>query len=447
MKKLFCVLLAIVMLLSLAACGAPAKDAAADDKAPATAEATKAPVDSKKTVVTVLCPGDEVKTRAFLEPLVEQFEAENPDLDVEPMYKGWTDWIATYPSMFQSGTQPDVIMWWGHSLNEEYVKGKFVPIGDYVDPAVVAEIPQNMIDEVTFDGVQYLLPVDSSGFLLYFRRDIFEQAGLDPNAPPTTWEELLYCCEQIAANTDVYPLAMPQKSGTEALHELVAMLISQSTGDPLLNENNEIMFNTEAGLKALEFLVELQKYTDPKSIEYARGDTRQLFLEGKVAMTMGDGIWAVPGLQAAFGENLDETVAGIACPPAGPAGKYNKIGVNGWVIAQKDNADAAGRLVSFLYSPESIYAYHKIYGSTPYLQYEFEQEEFSYDFYKVAMEATFEYTGYQGMGKYHPIAAGIYKPVEPIWAEMVMGDITPKEALANVVEELEAINARYGIGG
>ncbi|MEG1524665.1 MAG: extracellular solute-binding protein [Clostridia bacterium] len=446
-RTLVSLLLVIATILSLGACVKTTPNATSGENlASETTTDGKAPVkNGEKQKVSVLCPGDEAKTRSLMVPLIEKFQSENPDMKVEIIYKGWGDWIATYASMFQAGTQPDVIMWWGKSLKDEYVAGKFVPLNDYVDPAVVAEIPKNMLDAVTVDGNQYLLPVDSSGFLLYYRRDIFEQAGLDPNSPPKTWDELLHACEQIAAKTEVYPLALPGKCGTEALHELIATFISQSTGQPMLDENNRICFNNAEGLAALDFVMKLMPYADPKSTEYARGDTRQLFIDGKAAMTLGDGVWAVPGLQKTFGNNLNETVAGIAPPPAGPAGKYNVVGVNGWVIAQKDNAEAAGRLIKFLYSPEALFAYHSIYGSTPYLQYEFDQETFSYDFWKVAQEATFEYNGVLGIGKYHPVGSGIYAPLEPIWSEMIMGSISTEEALQKIVKEIDGINGRYGI--
>lgn len=62
-----------------------------------------------KTKITVVRPGDQDKVAAFLEPAVEQFMEDNPDIEVEIKYESWAGWIQTYPTYFEADTQPDVI--------------------------------------------------------------------------------------------------------------------------------------------------------------------------------------------------------------------------------------------------------------------------------------------------------------------------------------------------
>ena len=399
----------------------------------------------EKTRITILRPGDETKVRNFIEPAIAQFEAENPDIDVEIIYDSWGGWIATYPSQFQAGTQPDVIYWWDKAMLDTYANGKILPIEQYVDPAVFNDIPEAIIEMVKINDVLYHVPVDMYGQIMYYRKDVFEQAGLDPNAPPTTWEELLECCKQIAEKTDVYPLAVPGKAGLESCHEFIAQFISQKTGQPLLDENNQITFNNELGKEALTFVTELLAYCDPSVTEYARGDMRQLFKTGDVAIVLGDGVWAVPEYQATFGKDLDNTICGIALPPTTDAGAFNWCGLDGWAIAQDANAEAAGRLITFLCQPEVQFQHHTIFGGMPYTAYEAEQEATSYSFWNTFKKSIFEMTPVQRIGKYHPAPSAFYNVLEPIWQEMLLGDLTVDEALEQVVDGITEINARYGI--
>jgi ABC-type glycerol-3-phosphate transport system substrate-binding protein len=140
----------------------------------------------EKTTITILRPGDETKVRNFIEPAIAQFEEENPDIDVEIIYNSWGGWISTYPSQFQAGTQPDVIYWWDKAMLDTYANGKILPIEEYVDSSVWDDIPESIIEMVKIDGVLYHVPVDMYGQVMYYRKDIFEQAGLDPDNPPTT---------------------------------------------------------------------------------------------------------------------------------------------------------------------------------------------------------------------------------------------------------------------
>ena len=454
MKKMLCLLMSLLMLLSLIACGdntatqtsgTDAETEKDSTSAVETAKTAETSASGEKTKLTILRPGDEKKVRAFLEPVVEEFMKENPDIEVTIQYESWGGWISKYPTVFQAGTQPDVIFWWDKALCDMYAKGKILPIEEYIDPSILEEIPQNILDTCKIDGTLYHVPVDMYGFVMYYRKDIFEQAGLDPNSPPKTWEELLEAAKQIKEKTGINPIGLPGKAGLESCHEMVAEFITQATGEPLLDENNQITFNNDKGLEALNYLNELMKYADPNVTDYGRGDVRQLLKDGQIAIELGDSTWAVPEFQAAFGENLDESKLGVAGAPTGPAGKYNWCGLDGWAIAQEATAEASGRLITYLCSPEVSFQHHSVYGGMPYTNYELEQPAFHYDFWNVFKAAVSDYTLIQRIGKYHPAPSAFYTELEPIWQEMLMGSIDSETAIEEAVTAIDDINSRYGI--
>ena len=52
------------------------------------------------------------------------------------------------------------------------------------------EVVQPIMNYYSVDGELYCMPFNSSTAMLYYNKDMFEAAGLDPNSPPTTWAEI-----------------------------------------------------------------------------------------------------------------------------------------------------------------------------------------------------------------------------------------------------------------
>lgn len=207
MKKAISLLLALVMLCSLlVACGngktteQPAASAAGETKAE---EKPAGDAAAQKTTITVLRPGDQDKVASFMEPAVEAFEKENPDIHVEIMYESWPGWIQTYPTYFEADTQPDVIFWWDNKLHDSSANSHLVNLAPYLSDELTKKIPEgvwNLVDPGDMDGLYYI-PSSVDTFVLYYNKDVFKEAGLDPDAPPTNWDELLNAAKTIKEKT------------------------------------------------------------------------------------------------------------------------------------------------------------------------------------------------------------------------------------------------------
>lgn len=289
-KRFLACFLAVLMTLALAACGGGTSSSVSTDSqaAPAAEASTSAATpaaEGGKTKITVLRPGDQEPVSAFMEPAIEQFMADNPDIEVEIMYESWGGWIQTYATLFENDTQPDVIFWWDNKLNDSSAAGRLQPLNDVVDQEVFDKLPQSYWDIGSIGTEEtYYIPSSVDPFMLYYNKDVFTAAGLDPESPPTTWSELLAACEAISANTDVPALGVPAKAGMDTLQEFVALFITQKTGTDLLDKDNNPTFNTPEGVEALEYLSELFKYQMPSTTDYGRGDLRPLVRDGQVGI-------------------------------------------------------------------------------------------------------------------------------------------------------------------
>jgi ABC-type sugar transport system permease subunit/ABC-type glycerol-3-phosphate transport system substrate-binding protein len=89
------------------------------------------------------------------------------------------------------GMSPDVIYVNLRKINTYVEQGFLEPLDSYIaeDPHVMDKIHKQIRDVITVNGHTYCYPFQQAVQALYYRRDLFRDAGLDPNRPPQNWDE------------------------------------------------------------------------------------------------------------------------------------------------------------------------------------------------------------------------------------------------------------------
>ena len=423
MKKFICILLCLVMMSCMFAA------AYADDT----------------VTITVLRPGDQDKVASFMEPAIEAFEKENPNINVEPMYESWAGWIQTYPTYFEANTQPDVIFWWDNKLHDSSANPHLLDLAPYLSEDFIAKVPQgvwDLVDAGDMDGLYYV-PSSVDTFVLYYNKEVFKEAGLDPEAPPTTWDELLAAAKAITENTGKPGIAVPAISGAEVLEEFVGCFINQATEAPILDADSMPLFNNEKGLEALTYLEQLWPYVQESPTEYGRGEQRALVRDGSVGMIY-DGPWAVSTFIAAWGADFDKDGnVGVAKLPIGPNGKnITWAGTNGWVATHEETAEASAKFIEFLMSDEVLKQHHIAYGSGPLYASELEDAAFQHDYWNIFYDETQDYELFGMIGKNSATPSAYYTALEEVWQQFVLQQISAEEALEAAAAAVENVTAR-----
>jgi ABC-type glycerol-3-phosphate transport system substrate-binding protein len=169
-----------------------------------------APDDEKVTItVAGLLPGAEDDAVAALNDRVKQFEEKYPNITVEPQEYQWL--ATTFTANLAGGTLPTVFeipVTDGKTLIENGqladidAQVKALPYADKFNEAVVANAKGD-------DGKFYAVPAKSFySVALHYNRNLFTQAGLDPDKPPTTWDEVRDDAKIIHDKTGVYGYGM-----------------------------------------------------------------------------------------------------------------------------------------------------------------------------------------------------------------------------------------------
>ncbi|MCK4681753.1 ABC transporter substrate-binding protein [Candidatus Bipolaricaulota bacterium] len=224
-----------------------------------------------------------------VEAIVDSFNASHPDIEIVPLFTGTyaetlTKFIASYPV----GAAPNLL--------QVYEVGTQTMIdSDAITP--VYQIP-GMLGE-TWDWAQYVIPIthyysvdgnlwsmpfNSSTAMLYYNKDIFEAAGLDPNKPPTTWAEMEEYGQQILDSgvfEHAYSTGWPSWIYEQMLAYHNHLYANNDNGRAGLA--TEVVFNDEFGHKIFETWIRLH---DKRIYIYggAEYSANSAFKAGQIAM-------------------------------------------------------------------------------------------------------------------------------------------------------------------
>jgi multiple sugar transport system substrate-binding protein len=145
---------------------------------------------------------EEPEQRTAFERKVEEFTEAHSNITIEPEE---TEWQAdTFQALLAGGTMPTVLNVPFTEIGALIERQQVAPIGDFLaDSAVLDQLNPTVMDVVTDDaGEVWGVPIGAYTMGLLYNRALFEEAGLDPDAPPTTWDEVAEAAAAIDSETD-----------------------------------------------------------------------------------------------------------------------------------------------------------------------------------------------------------------------------------------------------
>jgi ABC-type glycerol-3-phosphate transport system substrate-binding protein len=221
--------------------------------------------------------------RALFDSQVEEFQKAHPDYTVTAVEDGWD--AQTFAARLAAGDLPTVVGVPFTEIRGLIDRGQVADITDAVTSTGVTDIlnPQ-LVDLVTKDDHYYGVPTFAYAMGLVYNRALFEAAGLDPDAPPATWDEVREAAKTITEKTGQYGFAQvtTDNQGGWVLGAQIA-----SRGGELVNAaGDEIAFDdapAEASLQLLHDMRWVDGSLSPNGL-LAATDLAQAFAAGQVGM-------------------------------------------------------------------------------------------------------------------------------------------------------------------
>ena len=196
-------------------------------------------------------------------------------------------------------------------------------------------------------GKTWGIPFQRSTIVMYYNKDAFKAAGLDPQKPPETWDQLVAAGKKLTkADGSQWGVMIPS---TGYPYWMFGALTMQNDQVLMNDAGNETYFDSPAVVEALQFWRDLgskHKIMPEGTIEW--GTLRQNFLEGKTAI-----MWHSTGNLTVVKDNAKFDF-GVAMLPANKRRGTPTGGGNFYIFKQTSAQDrkAAMRLIKFMTSPE-----------------------------------------------------------------------------------------------
>lgn len=270
--------------------------------------------------VATFPPGaDAAAYEAFAEQEA-QFEADHPDIDIIGVEYEWEG--PTFAVQLAAGSLPDVFTVPFTDAKTLLQNGQLMDVTAEIEELGYADkFNPIILDAVTGeDGKLYGFPRQAYAMGLHYNRDLFEAAGLDPDAPPTTWDEVREAAKAISDATGkagFMEMTMNNTGGWQLVAATVARGGSIQEGDAESGYTSTI--NNPGTVAALEYLQTLRWDDNSLGSNFLLdwGSINQEFAAGNIGMyTSGSDVYTA--LVRDFG--LDPDSYGLTVMPVESGG-------------------------------------------------------------------------------------------------------------------------------
>lgn len=216
--------------------------------------------------------------------LIDQFEDDNPLITVEPEETVWT--ADTFQAMLAGGTMPTVMTVPFTDIGSLMEREQIADLTDHLgDSTILDDLnPALLASGTDADGNVRGIPIAAYTMGLIYNRALFDAAGLDPDDPPQTWDEVREAAKVIEANTDAqgFQAMTLDNTGGWALTTM-----SYAFGSTLVAEDGATAsVANDATAEALEFYRTLRWEDDTFGDNFllGYGDVNNNFAGGQVGM-------------------------------------------------------------------------------------------------------------------------------------------------------------------
>ena len=295
---------------------APAADNATEDNAEAETN------NGEKTVIT-FWNGFTGSDRETLEALVKEYnETNDKNIEVQMDIMPWDSFYQKLATALPVGEGPDILAMATERIGSYADPGALAAVDDIYSSGIVDEtvVPETLKENLKYDGKYYGVPMNFATLLLYYNKTIFEEAGLDPEKAPETWEELEQYAQQIVEKTGKYGFDMAVKDTTP----MWCIMLWGNGGDII--KDGKAVFNSPENVETVTRWAEniRDKKFGPEVL--TGGEIDKLFESQKLAMYFC-GPWATNGFTNA---GIDY---GVAQAPKGPKEQVTQANAVGMYMA------------------------------------------------------------------------------------------------------------------
>jgi multiple sugar transport system substrate-binding protein len=293
--------------------------------------------------------------------LVDAFNASQGDVAVDLQVVSWSEGHDRLVIWISGNQAPDLANVSAGWMVEFNAIDALEPLDDKFSPGFLDAFEPAGLDAMRIDGKLMGLPYFLDPRALYYRTDLFEAAGLEP---PATWDEVRAAAKALNNPPDVYGIGI---DNTPDGSDCFQYAFIGAGGTSRYGEDGKSLLNSEVGVRATQFLVDLavnDKTTQPNPANANRdSDVQPLFIAGKLAM-LETGSWFPTILK----QQAPDIPYGVAKLPMADATipYHNAFWPDAVVMfKQSQHQDAAVKFLEFQFNKENRLAFAQQRGVIP----------------------------------------------------------------------------------
>ncbi len=305
--------------------------------------------------------GAYVDTVTFME---KDFQEKNPDIKFIRNDVPFDQALQQATVSILAGNPADVLhlnAGWIATLTD--IEG-LEPLNDLFTEEEWAQIPDALVESVTYDGNIMSMPWVPAPIIMFYNRNLMEEAGLDPENPPQTWEELAEQARAICALPDrdgapVYGVALRTQRNPNSAQWTIPIVYGH--GGDLVDEAGEVTINTPEMQAAWTWVADLIQ-EDCAPAGFSIDETRNTMAAGRAGFIF-EGPWGRGLFSNLSGGTMTTAPDGdiwVAPMPAGPDGERRTIGNPHQIGIAKasPNKEAAAEFIRYvIFDPDFTEAY------------------------------------------------------------------------------------------
>ena len=284
--------------------------------------------------------------------VIDAFNKSQKDIQVKQQVQNWEDAYQKTTSAIQAGTPPDIQFTIPDFTVAIKQTGAVQPVEDIVDEINSSHtFLGNAVQPYEYEDHTWAVPLFGMIQMLWYRKDMYEAAGLDPNSPPQNWDELSQYSEQLTSG-DKYGMGITSSKHLYTDQEFYTFMITNG-GQELFAEDGSVAFDTPNNVETVAYYSDLSKFSPPGSNSWTWAEPQAAFNNGTLAMAIEKGQFLSPFEEASGRPPEDLGVAPVPWPPSGERGSiYYSNGA--MLLSQEEEKKAAAKeFLKFVFDPKN----------------------------------------------------------------------------------------------
>ena len=281
--------------------------------------------------------------------LLDEWNADNPDIQVEPLFVNNDKALQKLTVALQGGEPPDITYQYGSSLPQlaeapglvdltDWVQGPDVNWDDFVAGARTA---------ATYQGKVLGVPALIDNLAVVYNKTLFDQAGMDYPNDQWTWDDFRAAAKALTdPATKQFGFSYPMDASEDTVWHYDPLLW-QNGGSILNDDETQAAFNSPEGVQALEVLTGMAVDDTSVYLDIQNSNYTDVFNSGKIAMLV-TGPWDL--------SSFPDVDYGVSILPGFDGDHQTIAGPDMWCVFDNGNgrAQAALQFLQWLTAPEQV---------------------------------------------------------------------------------------------